>query len=540
MASPVEPRSSTLDSSGAAAVERVSRRDATAGIYPWYVLGVLFLVYALNFIDRNILSILAQDIKADLGLSDVQLGFLFGTAFAIFYSLLGIPLGRLADSWRRGWLIATGLALWSAMTALSGLAGSFAQLAFARVGVGIGEASASPAAYSLLADYFSPRRRALALAVYSSGLYVGAGLSLPLGGWVAHAWSSAYVRGSSPFGLAGWQAAFLAVGLPGLLLALWVLTLREPPRGLAEGHAGQPRRPGAWREFLLEVAAILPPFTLWSVSRFGALRANLLILAAIASAAAMLVRLTHDSAQWIGLGIGFYAVTSWLQMLRAADAPTFAVLFGHRAIIFALLGFGATAFVSYSLGFWMAPYAMRTFAIRADVAGFMLGVPQAFGAAVGCAAGGYLSDAWKRRDPRGRIFVVMLASILSGPLVIAALHATTVRTIYLVNPLLAFTASLWVGSAAATIQDCVLPRMRGTAGAIFILALSMLGLALGPYSIGKVAALTGSLRTGLLSLLGMMPVAILLLWVAMRRIEVAEKTSSTRAQAAGEEQRRDL
>jgi formate hydrogenlyase subunit 3/multisubunit Na+/H+ antiporter MnhD subunit len=134
----------------------------------------------------------------------------------------------------------------------------------------------------------------------------------------------------------------------------------------------------------------------------------------------------------------------------------------------------------------------------------------------------------------------MLASILSGPLVIAALHATTVRTIYLVNPLLAFTASLWVGSAAATIQDCVLPRMRGTAGAIFILALSMLGLALGPYSIGKVAALTGSLRTGLLSLLGMMPVAILLLWVAMRRIEVAEKTSSARAQAAGEEQRRDL
>ena len=160
--------------------------------------------------------------------------------------------------------------------------------------------------------------------------------------------------------------------------------------------------------------------------------------------------------------------------------------------------------------------------VRADVAGLMLGVPFAFGAAAGCAAGGYLSDAWRRRDTRGRIFVVMLASILPGPLVIVALHATTVKVIYLINPLLAFTASLWVGSAAATIQDCVLPRMRGTAGAIFLLAVSMLGLALGPYSIGKVAALTGSLRTGILSLLGMMPVALLLLWAAARRIEAAQ------------------
>ena len=122
----------------------------------------------------------------------------------------------------------------------------------------------------------------------------------------------------------------------------------------------------------------------------------------------------------------------------------------------------------------------------------------------------------------------------AGPLLIVALQAATVRTIYLINPLLAFTALLWVGSAVATIQDCVLPRMRGTAGAIFILSVSMLGLALGPYSIGKVAALTGSLRTGMMSLLGMMPVALLLLWVASRGIEVAEKGHSARARAAGE------
>jgi MFS family permease len=240
-----------LDSSDAATEAITSRRDESTARYSWYVLGVLFLVYALNFIDRQIPSILAQDIKNSLGISDAQVGFLYGTAFAVFYSLFGIPLGRLADSWYRGRLIAVGLTLWSAMTALSGLANSYGHLAIARIGVGIGEASASPAAYSLLGDYFPARRRALALSIYSSGLYVGAGLALPLGGWVAHAWSSAYVHRIAPFGLAGWQAAFLAVGLPGLLLALWVLTLREPARGLAETRAAPVRTTNPWHGFAL-------------------------------------------------------------------------------------------------------------------------------------------------------------------------------------------------------------------------------------------------------------------------------------------------
>jgi MFS family permease len=533
LASPAEPASSSLDSSAARTPE--SRRTATTGVYPWYVLGVLFLVYMVNFIDRQIPSILAQDIKASLGVSDAQLGFLYGTAFAIFYSVFGIPLGRLADSWYRGRLIAVGLAVWSAMTALSGLAASFGQLALARIGVGIGEASASPAAYSLLGDYFPARRRGLALGIYSSGLTVGGGLSLPLGGWVAHSWSSAYAHSPAPFGLAGWQAAFLAVGLPGLLLAVWVLTLREPARGLADGNAAPVTKPGVWREFALSLAAILPPFTLWSVSRFpGALRTNLLVLTAIASAVAVLLWLTHDAAQWIGLGVGFYAVASWLQMLRATDRPTYELLFGHRAIVFALVGFGATAFVSYSLIFWTVPYAMRTFGIRADTAGIMLGVPASLGASAGILAGGFLSDMWKRHDPRGRLFVVMLASILSAPLVVALIQASNARIVFLINPLLTFTGSLWVGAAVATIQDCVLPRMRGTAGAIFLLAISMLGLALGPYSIGKVAVLTGSLRTGMMSSLGMMPVALVLLWVASRGIKVAEESCGARARAAGE------
>jgi MFS family permease len=535
MTSSAAPGSSSLDSSTAAAEEHSPLDDPSTARYSWYVLCVLFLVYVTNFIDRQIPSILAQDIKASLGISDAQVGFLYGTAFAIFYSLFGIPLGRLADSWYRGRLIAAGLTLWSAMTALSGLASSYGQLALARIGVGVGEASASPAAYSLLGDYFPARRRAFALSIYSSGLYVGGGLSLPLGGWVAHTWSSAYAHSTAPFGLAGWQVAFLAVGLPGLLLAIWVLTLREPARGLAEGHAAPIQKSRPWRGFALEVAAILPPFTLWSVSRFpGALRCNLLLLGAIASASALLVRISGDVLQWSAIGLGTYSVASWAQMLYATDRPIFLLLFRTRSVVFALLGFGAIGFVAYATTFWAPSYAIRTFGLHSDVAGLVLGVPGGFAGAAGCALGGRLSDVWKRRDARGRIFVCMLTMIVPAPLIIAQLLTTHVGVFYLLNPLIMLFAQLWVGSAAATIQDCVLPRMRGIAGAIFLLTISLLGLALGPYSIGKVAALTGSLRTGIMSSLAVMPIGLLLLWVASRGIKLAEETRGARASDAGE------
>jgi len=188
-----------------------------------YALGVLSIVYAVNLLDRQILSMLLEPIKADLGISDTALGFLTGTSFALFYATAGIPIARWADRSTRTHVIALGLTVWSIATAACGLARSFAHLALARVCVGVGEAAGSPPAHSLISDYFPPERRARSIALYTMGASAGIGLGYALGGWLSD--------------LVGWRVTFLLVGLPGVALALVVrFTLREPPRGSSEGR----------------------------------------------------------------------------------------------------------------------------------------------------------------------------------------------------------------------------------------------------------------------------------------------------------------
>ena len=187
--------------------------------YRWYVLAVLFVVYVVNFVDRQILSSVMGPIKSELGVSDFQMGLLGGTAFALLYAVAGIPIARWADVGVRRNVVALAVAVWSALTAACGTATSFAQLAAYRVGVGIGEAGGSAPSHSLIADYFPPERRARALAVLSMGLHVGIFIGLVIG---------------SRFN-EDWRNAFLIVGLPGIALALLVrLTVREPPRGASE------------------------------------------------------------------------------------------------------------------------------------------------------------------------------------------------------------------------------------------------------------------------------------------------------------------
>ncbi len=187
-----------------------------------YTLGVLIVVYTFNFIDRQILSILIEPIKKDLEVSDFGMGLLAGTAFAIFYAVLGMPLALIADRWNRRNLIGISLALWSGMTAVSGLAQNFWQLAIARIGVGVGEAGCSPAAHSMIADLYPAEERATALGIYALGIPIGIMFGLFAGGAIADAF--------------GWRQAFFVVGVPGLLLSVLVfLTVKEPPRGHADG-----------------------------------------------------------------------------------------------------------------------------------------------------------------------------------------------------------------------------------------------------------------------------------------------------------------
>jgi MFS family permease len=195
--------------------------DTIAPAYANYVLALLFLAYVFNFIDRQILGILLESIKRDLEVSDFWMGMLTGFAFAVFYATLGLPIARLADLWVRRTIIALGLALWSGMTALSGLAQSFPQMLAARIGVGVGEAALSPPAHSLLSDYFPVDRRATALGIYAVGIHVGTLFGFKVGGVLDDTF--------------GWRATFLLVGLPGLLLALLVrFTVREPQRGRSD------------------------------------------------------------------------------------------------------------------------------------------------------------------------------------------------------------------------------------------------------------------------------------------------------------------
>jgi len=200
-------------------------------IYAWYVVAVLVLAYTFSFIDRQILSLLVGPMKRDLQISDFEMSLLQGFAFAIFYTVMGLPIGRMVDSKHRVRIITIGVAFWSLMTALCGISKSYIELFLYRMGVGVGEAALTPAAYSILSDSFRPEKMGFAIGVYGTGVYIGAGLALVIGAQVVDLTSSATVYTLPVVGsVFPWQMVFFIVGLPGLLVALWVLTLREPKR----------------------------------------------------------------------------------------------------------------------------------------------------------------------------------------------------------------------------------------------------------------------------------------------------------------------
>lgn len=207
----------------------------------WYAVFILVIAFIFSFIDRIIIALLVGPIKQDLGVTEFQMGLLQGLAFAVFYALVGIPIGRWSDRYSRRWIIGIGIFLWSLMTAACGLARGFWTLFLARVGVGVGEAALSPAAYSMISDLFPKEKLGRALGVYQSGAFFGAGIAFLVGGVVIQ-----LAMGADDFvlpivgTLKPWQLVFFAVGLPGIIVALLMFTVREPERrGKAAGHGNE-------------------------------------------------------------------------------------------------------------------------------------------------------------------------------------------------------------------------------------------------------------------------------------------------------------
>jgi len=511
------------------------------GTYAKYVLFVMTIVYVFNFIDRQILSILAEPIKADLGLSDADLGFLFGTAFAVFYAVFGIPLGRLADTWNRARLISIGLSFWSLMTALSGFSRNFVQLAICRFGVGVGEASASPATFSMLSDYFPPRVRAIVIAIYSGGLYIGAGIGVFLGGAITDTWNAAYPDHMlAPLGLKGWQAAFLAVGIPGILLAFWVWTLREPVRGMSEGLEPPPAKSPV-RETLSELLRVTPLVSAIPNGR-RAFLINFIAGAVISLTVFLLYLVTGDMVQWVAMGIGIWAFFSWAQSLLVQDPVSFALILRSRALIYTVIGFPMLSFVTYGVGFWGPAYMVRTFGVSLTEAGQWLGLGGAIGGFIGITLGGWLGDTFRARTRKGRMYVGYISIVFMIPCAAVFAYTESAVIAYVASFFFSLVSPLWVAIPPATVNDLVLPRMRALASAFYIVMPTFIGLALGPYMMGFVSDQfvqsglddADSLRLSMVLGLSMLVPGIMLIYLASRHLEADEDSRIERARAAGE------
>jgi MFS family permease len=501
--------------------------------YAYVTLGVLLLANMLNYIDRQIPSILAQSIKADLKLDDASLGFLMGTAFAVFYAVVGIAMGRVSDGVSRKKLMALGLGLWSVMTALGGTATSFATLSLARIGVGIGEATANPCSHSLLADTFPQRNRAAALGTYLAGTFAGTALALIIGGYFVQHWqdmcTSVPIAGAC--GLANWKAALIAVGLPGIPLAVAVACVKEPPRT----HA----LPKSVSRFAAaEFGAAIPPFTFVALYRLGgpaALAKNLSLAAAVNVAAILLSQLTGDRAQWAATAIGIYAVVTWGYVQKLRDRPLYSLTFGCPTFLLAMFGSALVACIGGSTSAWAAPYAMRTLHLSAIETGLSLGLIFAGGSTLGVILGGLVTDRWKRRDAGAPIWMAVISMLGGLPSVLVMLSTADQKVFLIASLVLSLFTSCWGGAFAALMQDLVLPRMRGAAAAAFSLFSIVVASGAGPYWVGKISTVTGSLRTGMLSMQALLPFALVLLVITALRLRgITSESRRMRAEQFGE------
>jgi hypothetical protein len=280
------------------------------------------------------------------------------------------------------------------------------------------------------------------------------------------------------------------LGIPGILLALWVSTLREPLRVGAE-----PAEQSPFAAMVQDLFAIIPPFTVIAAARrgTGALLVNLATLAAIASAVSLLVQWGEPFAQWAALGCGIYAVASWTGSLGARSPDVYGFIVTNPALNLTILCYGLNCFLSYSVTFWTAPYAIRTIGIDRATAGLLIGGTAAAAGLIGVFMGGLASDRLIGRDPRGRLLVIIFGALTPAPFVWIAFSSESLTGLCVAVFLSGACSATAVGATAATTQDLVPPRMRGTAVAALSIGATLIGLALGPYIAGRISTVTGDL-----------------------------------------------
>jgi len=383
--------------------------------YAWYVVGVLMIVYIFSFIDRQILSLLVGPIKKDLNISDAYIGYLYGPTFALFYTLFGIPLGRMADTRSRRGLIAAGLFIWSFMSAGCGVAKTFAHLVFFRVGVGVGEATLSPSAYSMIADYFRPGRLALAISVYGAGIYIGSGVAFLVGGLLVE-WATK--REAFEFAILGsvrpWQMVFFAIGLPGILFTLVLATVREPlRRGLHSGAAKDPSKGIPFGEVMRYIRANWQTFTCHTVGF------------------AFMSFVGYAGSAWIPTV--FVRVHGWTPGEVGVRYGTAVIIFGTAGIVW-----------GGQLASWLAKRGYTDSKMRAGLIGAAIHLP-----------------------------FIILFSLMPNPWL----------AFFAVIPAV-FGVAVPFGVAPAAIQEMMPNQMRGQAAAVYLFVVNLIGIGLGPSTVG--------------------------------------------------------
>ncbi len=385
--------------------------------YKRTVLTTLTLVYALNFIDRTIVSIIGQPMKESLGITDNQLGLLGGLAFALLYTLLGVPIARLAERVSRVNIIATCITLWSAFTALCGVAPNFTVMLAMRVGVGIGEAGCSPPAHSLISDYYEPQRRASALSVYAFGIPLGATLGAIFGGVIAQ-----YLN---------WRMAFFIVGLPGVLVAIALKVLvKEPPRG----HSEIPAHPALPED----VTPDEPP---------------------AAPARSFLQEIGYELRELGVVGARLFGTWSFLNMVLGVTLASFA-------------GYGAGAFSS--------PYFIRTFGLGLALVGVLFGLIGGFSSGSGTLLGGFVTDWLSKRSAAWYAIVPGIGLAIALPIYIAAFTRANWQAAAWILLLPGIFQYTYLGPTFGVIQNAVDTRRRATATAVLFLFLNLIALGGGP------------------------------------------------------------